>query len=133
VAQRGLSATEKSGTLALVTTCGECQTPIRKTFSKQAYEEGLVLVKCDGCGVRHLIADHIGWMGDASKQGKMDHPAVDLATQYGERLQRGTLTPGGLGPAGEVRVRVEELEGLIEGLTEEEMTALYAKATQRKH
>ena len=52
--------------LALVSTCGKCQAPIRKAFSKIAYERGVVLVTCGGCGVRHLVADHLGWMADHS-------------------------------------------------------------------
>lgn len=30
-----------------------------------AYEEGLVIATCAGCGVQHLIADHLGWFGDS--------------------------------------------------------------------
>lgn len=42
-----------------------------------------MLVKCPGCGVRHLIADHLGWF---------DHLGVrSLEDQYGDRLRRGKL------------------------------------------
>lgn len=36
-----------------------------RTFSKAAYQGGVVIVKCgnDECGSRHLIADHLGWFG----------------------------------------------------------------------
>lgn len=31
-------------------------------MSRAAYERGLVIIQCDGCTNRHLIADHLGWM-----------------------------------------------------------------------
>ena len=30
-------------------------------FSKKAYNEGVVLIKCDGCSSMHLIADNLDW------------------------------------------------------------------------
>lgn len=91
----------KSDRLLLVTTCGKCNAPIRKTFSRIAYEKGVVLIKCDGksaeeverfflfhfwlqgCGVRHLIADHIGWFSHV--QGH------DLEDYYPGKVKRGKL------------------------------------------
>ena len=36
-----------------------------RSFTKAAYQGGVVIVKCgnDACGSRHLIADHLGWFG----------------------------------------------------------------------
>ncbi len=120
--------------LALATSCGRCKAPIRKTFSARAYEEGVVLVKCDGCGVRHLVADHLGWMADHTTQAGAAKQHVDLSTLYGDRLQRGTLEPT-LRPDGSIGAEAHGMldEGLVEGLSKEEAQELFQKATHRKH
>jgi hypothetical protein len=41
--------------LAIVFTCTVCETRSAKQISSQAYEEGVVLIKCPGCQVRFLI------------------------------------------------------------------------------
>jgi len=38
-------------------------------MSKQAYERGVVIIKCDGCQAKHLMADHLGWFDTVG--GKM--------------------------------------------------------------
>jgi len=48
-------------------TCTICQNRVAKTFSKQAYEKGTVLIRCGGCQNLHLIADHINFTGYAEK------------------------------------------------------------------
>lgn len=53
--------------MAIVFTCTKCDTRSGKTFSKQAYEKGVVIVTCGGCGGRHLVADHLGWFGEEGK------------------------------------------------------------------
>ena len=45
-------------------TCKVCETKQTRTFTKQAYEEGVVLVRCEGCNNLHLIADNLGWFED---------------------------------------------------------------------
>jgi protein import protein ZIM17 len=32
-------------------------------FSRQAYEQGVVIVRCPACDARHLVADRLGWFG----------------------------------------------------------------------
>ena len=49
----------------IVFTCSVCDTRQGKSMSKKAYTEGVVLITCDGCKKKHLIADNLGWFGDS--------------------------------------------------------------------
>lgn len=46
-------------------TCKVCDHRNRKSFSRQTYEKGVVLIRCGGCENLHLIADNLGWFDGA--------------------------------------------------------------------
>ena len=45
-------------------TCAKCGTKQARTFSKDSYTKGVVLVRCGGCESLHLVADNLGWFRD---------------------------------------------------------------------
>jgi protein import protein ZIM17 len=45
-------------------TCTKCDTKQARTFSKDSYQNGVVLVRCGGCNNLHLVADNLGWFRD---------------------------------------------------------------------
>ncbi|KAF4610732.1 hypothetical protein D9613_006652 [Agrocybe pediades] len=74
-----------------VPNCGERST---HQFTKHAYEKGVVLVQCPGCKNRHLIADHLGWFKDGTKDGKL--PTIeDIIRDKGEKVRKGIMSSGG--------------------------------------
>jgi protein import protein ZIM17 len=48
-------------------TCNVCGTKAIRSFTKNAYHHGVVMVRCEGCENVHLVADNLGWFEDEAK------------------------------------------------------------------
>lgn len=64
-------------------------------FSKNSYENGIVLVQCPECKARHLIADHLGWFKEITKDGQLK-TLEDIMKDKGDNaLQKGRINQDG--------------------------------------
>lgn len=70
---------------AFVYTCKKCETRSAKRIGKRAYHEGVVVVKCDGCGSHHLVADNLRWFGESPEN------VETLLKARGEQVVTGTV------------------------------------------
>lgn len=53
-----------------------------RSFSKVAYERGIVIARCSNCNVQHLISDQLGWFGKKSN-------IEDILRERGEEIRKG--------------------------------------------
>ncbi|KAH9893225.1 DNL zinc finger-domain-containing protein [Cubamyces lactineus] len=83
--------------LSLTFTCTveACHTRSTHQFTRRSYERGIVIVQCPGCQNRHLIADHLGWFKESTKDGQMK-TVEDLVRAKGEKVRRGRIGEGGV-------------------------------------
>ncbi|GAB68495.1 hypothetical protein PCYB_133690, partial [Plasmodium cynomolgi strain B] len=68
--------------MVLMFTCKICEKKSVKKFSKQAYNNGVVIIRCPSCENLHLISDQLGWF----QEGKTN--IEDILKQKGEKVIR---------------------------------------------
>ncbi|KAG9309456.1 zf-DNL-domain-containing protein [Chiua virens] len=81
--------------IAFTCTADGCNHRSAHTFTKRAYERGIILIQCPSCKNRHLIADNLGWFKDDTENGRLKN-VEDILRTRGEQVQRGTLDADGV-------------------------------------
>ncbi|CAF1475754.1 unnamed protein product [Adineta steineri] len=83
---------EESKRMGVQFRCKVCNHTLQKTFTRQSYEKGVVIIRCDSCTNLHLIADNLGWFKDLTKDGKFKNIAQMLQAK-GETIHRIAVAP----------------------------------------
>ncbi|XP_068617273.1 uncharacterized protein [Battus philenor] len=95
------------GKFQLMFTCKKCNVRNTKLITKLAYYKGVVIVICDGCENKHLIADNLNWFSDMNGKKNIE----DIMAEKGETVQK-IMSEDLEFVAREILVnRVEKLEG----------------------
>mmetsp|Transcript_9238 Transcript_9238/g.15854 ORF Transcript_9238/g.15854 Transcript_9238/m.15854 type:complete len:230 (-) Transcript_9238:103-792(-) len=69
--------------LKLMFTCKICDERIVKTVNRVSIEQGIVIVLCDGCGIKHLICDNFGWYGEKRSMEEIAASGGQTVTRMG--------------------------------------------------
>lgn len=72
--------------MIIMFTCTVCDTRSARKISKQAYAEGVVMVRCDCCKNRYLIADRMGVFED-SIEGNSGWDIQKYMAEQGENVR----------------------------------------------
>jgi protein import protein ZIM17 len=73
---------QTAGRFQLIYTCKKCNTRNVAHISKLSYQQGVVIVCCQGCRVKHLIADNLKWFSDTRKN------IEDILAEKGESVTK---------------------------------------------
>jgi hypothetical protein len=75
-------AAKISGRFQLIYTCKKCNFRNVAQISKLSYQQGVVIVCCQGCRVKHLIADNLKWFSDSKTN------IEDILAERGETITK---------------------------------------------
>lgn len=80
----------RSADMVIAFTCRKCETRSVRGLTRNAYEKGVVIIRCGGCDSLHLIADNLGYFKDGLGGGGKN--VEDFLRDQGEHAARYSAT-----------------------------------------